>query len=235
MTELREVLAAHQPKEFDTTSNTIKCSCGETFGWQGGYYGYTAGMMSSETLWNVFVAHQSSEVNKSIKLAVPGEHSPIVIVDIDGVLADNTKHLPQVKEKGWEWFGTCLLEFGRLPLWPDITTILHQQGFRVWLLTNRPEEQQPLTEAWLRREGVEYSELFMWKTVEPQKGHKERYLQQWLVANQPIVFAVDDDPEHISMYEAYGIPAVHVDSGYHDVPGSWDPPKESEDAALETA
>jgi hypothetical protein len=211
--QLRSALKAHQPT-YMGEGRRIECTCGDVSG---------GAMFNPETTRSSFVHHQMMAVKKAIKLAEPGVNSTVVLMDIDGVLADNTKHLPLVKEKGWEWFGNSVGEFAPLPIWPQITTVLHRQGFRVILLTNRPERDRERTVRWLQMHGIEYSDMFMWNTSENQAGHKERILTQLLKGHTDIAFAVDDAPEHIEMYTSYGIPAVHVDSGYHNIPGYWDP------------
>src|SRR6476660_5899306 len=91
----------------------------------------------------------------------PGKH--IVIVDIDGTLADVQHRLRYLKgpgKKNWVKFFRSAPEDQPVDIvkrWvnnlaPDYTTIL---------ITGRPDEYREDTEAWLAQHAIQYKKLYM--------------------------------------------------------------------------
>jgi hypothetical protein len=139
------------------------------------------------------------------------------VFDIDGVIADISHRLdmipgrPGVEGDDWEAYHAA----GENDDWlPGLTLVnkLYVAGYNIILVTNRPDSNRAVTEAWLSRVHCRYTKLLM--RAEGHHGSKE-----WAVPildSYRVVMAFDDDPKHVAMYWAHGIVAVHWHSGYYD-------------------
>lgn len=128
---------------------------------------------------------------------------PVVVVDIDGVLAD-CKHrlqyiLKDCKHKDWEAFDR--LTPYDTPIKPTIkiVNLLREDGHTIILLTGRGERVREATETWLEYHGVRYDRLLMrsegdrrpaW-TVKMQKLHREN------LGPHNVFCIFEDEPETV--------------------------------------
>lgn len=140
-----------------------------------------------------------------------------VIIDMDGVLACNLHRIHHVHDNrdnpDWESFYEGIREDAPLP-WCDVIRLLDPSLIRV-ILTNRPKRFWSHTVDWLNRHAVPYDVLLMRPEGELYQNAKKMHLST-LTEYYNIQLAIDDDPEHVSMYEEAGIPTCYVHSGYYD-------------------
>jgi len=146
-------------------------------------------------------------------MSEPGKH--IVIVDIDGTLADVQHRLRYLKgpgKKNWVKFFRSAPEDQPVDIvkrWvnnlaPDYTTIL---------ITGRPDEYRKDTEAWLAQHAIRYKKLYMRRSGDnrPDTIVKRELLDQ--VGRERVAFVIDDRPSVCDMYRECGLRVFQVSSG----------------------
>jgi phosphoglycolate phosphatase-like HAD superfamily hydrolase len=139
----------------------------------------------------------------------------VVIVDIDGTLADVQHRLHHIKgsgKKNWKQFFRSAPQDEPIDIifrWvnnlaPDYTAIL---------ITGRPDEYRKDTEAWLAKHGVRYSKLYMRRAGDhrPDTVVKQELLDK--VGRERVAFVIDDRPQVCDMYRGCGMRVFQVSSG----------------------
>ena len=139
-----------------------------------------------------------------------------VIIDIDDTLSLAGKRFELAKKPNgktdWDIAHDLELVKQDKPNLPmiDLAKRYKKEGFKVVILTGRPESIREVTENWLHEYGVEYDELYMRNKSEHyikapvfKKGIYQIYLED-------VFCAYDDDEEIIQMWNSLGIPAFKV-------------------------
>jgi hypothetical protein len=92
----------------------------------------------------------------------------------------------------------------------DLAKRYKKAGFKVVILTGRPDTIRTTTEEWLDKYSIEYDELYM-------RNKKEHYLKAdvfkkgiYEIYLDDVFCAYDDDEEIIQMWNSLGIPAFKV-------------------------
>lgn len=92
----------------------------------------------------------------------------------------------------------------------DLAKRYKKAGFKVVILTGRPDTIRTTTEEWLDKYGIEYDELYM-------RNKKEHYLKAdvfkkgiYQIYLDDVFCAYDDDERIIQMWNSVGIPAFKV-------------------------
>jgi hypothetical protein len=139
---------------------------------------------------------------------------PIILVDMDGTLADATRRERQYllrAKKDWPGF------FRGMENDPPIREILDhvlklQQTHDVVILTGRPEKYKPQTEQWLKKHKVDYQKVLMRRTgdTRPDFVAKPALLDE--LKGRKIVLALDDREPVCDAYRERGIRCFVVDS-----------------------
>lgn len=142
----------------------------------------------------------------------------MVVIDIDGVLCDNSEALSHFarmnpdalgneSHEAWDKWYALLPDHPSSPGWVALCGAL-SLGQNVVLLTARPEALRKTTESWLDQEGVQYDRLVMW---DPSTTAWSYCKEMFVISHrQEILLAVDDSEHHVLMYERYGIPCIRV-------------------------
>lgn len=134
-----------------------------------------------------------------------------VIFDMDGVLCEE---FPIEKGQGpwWEKLETLYPMAFPIPQNVFLAQMCTRAGFRVFILTSRQEKVRPITQEWLKQNGIVYAELFMRPNGSPLPAGqlKSQMLDVLLQRGVPgdgaeILFAVDDNPDVANMYASRGI------------------------------
>lgn len=143
----------------------------------------------------------------------PGQN--IVIVDIDGTLADVQHRLRYVKgpgKKDWNKF------FREMHNDPPVEVVVRWVNnlapeFTAILITGRPEDYRPQTEAWLKQHGIRYQKLYMRRAGDhrPDTIVKQELLDR--VGRERVAFVIDDRPPVCDMYRKCGMKVFQVSSG----------------------
>jgi hypothetical protein len=143
----------------------------------------------------------------------PTETQGLVVLDIDGVLADVRHRLHHLarRPKDWDAFfaaatGDDVLEVGAQFAQQAATT--HD----VVYLTGRPERLRAPTEAWLRRHTLPAGRLLMRRDGDhrPSAVVKLQELRR-LRRQSPVDLLVDDDPSVVEAARAAGFVVRHAD------------------------
>jgi FMN phosphatase YigB (HAD superfamily) len=139
----------------------------------------------------------------------------IVIVDIDGTLADIQHRLHFVQgpgKKRWKQFFRAM--DGDKPVEVVVRWVNSlPPEYKAILITGRNEEYRRETEAWLERHGVRYSKLLMRRAGDrrPDTIIKRELLDQ--VGRERVAFVIDDLPLVCEMYREYGLRVFQVRCG----------------------
>ena len=139
-----------------------------------------------------------------------------VIIDIDDTLSLAGKRFELAKKPNgktdWDIAHNISLVKDDKPNLPmiDLAKRYKKEGFKVVILTGRPESIRDVTEEWLKKYGIEYDALYMRLEKEHyikapifKKGIYQSYLDD-------VFCAYDDDEEIIQMWNSLGIPAFKV-------------------------
>lgn len=136
----------------------------------------------------------------------------IVIVDIDGCLADTKDAERRCTHTGkfdYALFKKLApdLEVDKdVRRWVDSTSFI--KGAEVLILTGRSEGLEDITREWLEKNNVRCDRLIM-NNGTPAVEFKRTIIGELLNQGFEIVDAIDDKSPHIETYEDFGICAVH--------------------------
>ena len=139
-----------------------------------------------------------------------------VIIDIDDTLSLAGKRFELAKKPNgktdWNIAHDVELVKQDKPNLPmiDLAKRYKKEGFKVIILTGRPDSIRKVTEEWLKKYGVEYDELYMRNKSEhyiKATVFKKKIYQIYL---EDVFCAYDDDEEIIKMWNELGIPAFKV-------------------------
>ena len=139
----------------------------------------------------------------------------VVIVDIDGTLADVQHRLHFIKgpgKKDWKQF------FRSAPKDSPIDIVVRWVNnlapeYEAILITGRPDDYRRDTEAWLQQHGIGYSKLYMRRAGDhrPDTVVKQELLDR--VGRDRVAFVIDDRPPVCDMYRDCGMRVFQVSSG----------------------
>ena len=139
-----------------------------------------------------------------------------IIIDIDDTLSLSGRRFEIAKKPNgkidWNIAHDVELVKDDKPNQPmiDLAKRYKKDGFKIVIITGRPENIREVTEMWLKKYGVEYDALYMRLEKEHyikapifKKGIYQSYLDS-------VFCAYDDDEEIIQMWNSLGIPAFKV-------------------------
>lgn len=140
----------------------------------------------------------------------------VVVVDLDGTLADGTHRLHLLPTKDLHltesWSGFNRAAVGDAPIESTIAVVngLWVSGFGVIVLTGRSDEVQRETALWLLNNGVKCDYLIMRRHDDNRKDTiiKEEVLRA--IGLENIVCAFDDSPTVIPFMRSLGITTYAV-------------------------
>jgi len=138
----------------------------------------------------------------------------IVLVDIDGTLADvwhRLRHLRGPGRKDWKKFFAAMN--ADPPLKEMIAAVRElSREYEIVIFTGRPEEYRARTDVWLRRFDVPHTRLLM----RPQGDHRPDYTvkREMIeeVGRERIALAIDDRPQVCAMLREAGVQVFEVAS-----------------------
>lgn len=138
---------------------------------------------------------------------------PVVVFDVDGVLADVRHRLRHVerKPKDWPAFFAAMDEDG--PLEEGIARARAEAaaGRAIVYLTGRNETYRRVTEAWFARHGLPEGRLVMRRNDDrrPARLFKPQALAR-IARNADVVSVIDDDEAVVAVLRAAGWPVEHA-------------------------
>lgn len=138
----------------------------------------------------------------------------IVIVDMDGTLADVSHRLHHLTgpKKNWKKF------FGAMSDDPPSEIVMNwvkalAADYEVVIMTGRPEAYRSVTETWLSDHGVRYSSLLMRRDGDHRPDHvvKRELLDR--TDKDRVAFVIDDRPSVCEMWRGCGLKVFQVSVG----------------------
>jgi phosphoglycolate phosphatase-like HAD superfamily hydrolase len=153
----------------------------------------------------------------------PSDQRPVVVLDIDGVLADvrHRLHFLTSRPKAWDAFFAAA---GHDPVLHPGADLAHQAAIkcRIVYLTGRPERIRRTTSDWLARHGLPAGALLMRPNNDrrPARVVKLERLRD-LATHDTVVLVVDDDRDVVATLRAAGFTVRLAD---------WMPPAGTVDA-----
>lgn len=146
-------------------------------------------------------------------VALPEPELALIVVDIDGVVADVGHRLHHISSspRHWEEFFAAAAEDPVLPEGKALVTDIPAGNALCWL-TGRPERNRTLTEQWLRHNGMPDAPLLMRadRDHRPARQAKREHLVR-LLRTHRIALMVDDDPLVIDMLAELGVRSMLAD------------------------
>jgi hypothetical protein len=153
---------------------------------------------------------------------------PVVLIDIDGVVADMTpfeEHLlPQDGDAAgarWRRFFAHVREAATIDGGVDLVHALHTAGVRIKYSTTRPAYAITGTVAWLKQHELPVEAIFARGSLRPGKGQrrfphfdaahliKQAHCAE-MVDRHGLVAFVDDESDIVDALRTAGYPAIHV-------------------------
>jgi phosphoglycolate phosphatase-like HAD superfamily hydrolase len=138
----------------------------------------------------------------------------LVLVDMDGTLADVSHRLHHIRgpHKDWERFFRLMNED------PPSQVVVHwvrnlAPEYRVIIVTGRPDEYRQQTVDWLHRHNVSYDQILMRRSGDHRPDYvvKREILEQ--VGRSRVAFVIDDRPSVCDMWRECGLRTIQVAVG----------------------
>lgn len=140
----------------------------------------------------------------------------IVIIDIDGTLADVEHRVSHVRKSPPDWKSfNAQMHRDSLNEWcKELMTSLQSQGFGLMLLTGRSERQREVTLEWLQQHQVPFDDLFMRAAddTRPDAVVKEEIYRNEL-AQHNVLFVVEDRRSVVQMWRKLGLVCLQCADG----------------------
>ena len=145
---------------------------------------------------------------------VSAREKPIVLVDIDGTLADvrhRLHHISGERKKNWKAFFAGMdrdRPIASTVAWVQSLAQVHD----IIMITGRPEAYRARTLAWLKKHEIPFADVFMRRDGDhrPDYEIKKEALQRW--PKERIKLVIEDRPPVCDMWLQQGIRCVLVDS-----------------------
>ena len=141
---------------------------------------------------------------------------PVVLVDIDGTLADVTHRIHHVRGRGkkdWKRFFQAMHKDQPNQVVVDWVKNL-APDYEVIVVSGRPDDYREVTERWLAAQGIEYSVLHMRRTNDrrPDDIVKREILHNQ-IGKDRVAFVIDDRASVCRMWRAEGLRTFQVAEG----------------------
>ena len=138
----------------------------------------------------------------------------VVLVDVDGTLADvrhRLQHIRGGKRKNWKAFFEAMDRDTPIASTIDWVKDL-AKTHEIVIITGRPEHYRARTIAWLQRQGVPFSDIFMRRDGDrrPDYDMKREALARW--GKDRIALVIEDRPPVCDMWTREGVKCVLVES-----------------------
>ena len=139
-----------------------------------------------------------------------------VVVDVDGVLADNRHRLPFLDRRPKDWESFFRTAGADAPLAAGLRLLeVLDSDLTIVLLTGRPARLRDLTVDWLQRHGVCWDLLGMRPDADRSAAAslKRRAVDALAGLGWEIVLAIDDEPAVAEAYHRAGVPCFRAAFG----------------------
>ncbi len=144
-------------------------------------------------------------------------HDPardLVLVDMDGTLADVTHRLHYIKsaKKDWKRFFQCMHEDPPNQVVMEWVRNLAPE-YRVVIVTGRPDLYRQQTIDWLARHDVCYDAILMRREGDHRPDYVVKKEVLGSVDRERVAFVIDDRPNVCDMWRECGLRTIQVSAG----------------------
>ena len=146
----------------------------------------------------------------------------VLIVDIDGVLADASahQHFLNGETQNWEAFFKALIDSRTSREVQELVrSISSSSDIPVFLLTARPSYLFEMTVEWLDKNKVFWDALLMRDQDDERESPEIKLdlVRDLMKSGYKPELVLDDDPRNLFMFWQEKIPCVYVHSGYYEI------------------
>ena len=147
---------------------------------------------------------------------------PVLVVDIDGVIADASahQHFLNGESQNWEAFFRALKDSRVSIEVQKLVKSLHTYSDKpVFLLTARPSYLFEMTVEWLDKNKVFWDALLMRDQDDERESPEIKLdlVRDLMKSGYKPELVLDDDPRNLFMFWQEKIPCVYVHSGYYEI------------------
>lgn len=142
------------------------------------------------------------------------EGRKVVIVDMDGTLADAAHRLHHLRTRPKDW-QAFFAGMGRDPLIPVVADWVRALAadYQVVIATGRPAEYAERTARWLRQHGIPFAQIFLRRSGDHRPDYVAKQDLLRVIAPERIAFAIDDREPVCAMWKRHGVRCFLVSSG----------------------
>lgn len=145
---------------------------------------------------------------------------PVVLVDVDGVIADGWHRQRYLRDGRNDWKGFFAAADKDTPI-EGAVELLRVMGadLSVVLLTARPHTLHETTLAWLALYSFRWDLLIMRDRSDgglSSPDFKRRSVHELADRGYAPQLALDDDERNVAMFRSEGVPTMYVHSGYYE-------------------
>lgn len=139
---------------------------------------------------------------------------PLLLIDIDGVVADPTHRLHFIQRETPDWdafFEAC---DGDLPIMSMVVFLNKLQHFRLVHVTGRPERIRLKTQQWFDRYDVPWDDLLMRADGDHRPDHivKAELADGW-ISHANVVAVIEDRDQVVAMWRKRGLLCLQPKKG----------------------
>jgi hypothetical protein len=142
---------------------------------------------------------------------------PIILVDLDGTLADCSHRIHHILKKPKDWkalFSACIDD---LPIshMLNLLSVIDREEVEIWITSGRSDECRIQTEGWLTNFGVVYDRLIMRKAGDFTDDEilKPSWLSDGTIPRERVLLALDDRNRVVKAWRDAGVPCLQVAEG----------------------
>ncbi|MBN9158419.1 MULTISPECIES: phosphatase domain-containing protein [unclassified Microbacterium] len=153
---------------------------------------------------------------------------PVVLLDLDGVIADaeHRQRFLHQDEPDWTGFYAGVGADGVIAAGRALAGAV-DGGLAVLILTGRVDDVSSATRAWLEENRIRWDMLICRPAQEDDEArhavdYKRDEIAQLRRLGYEPALAADDNRKIVAMYEQEGIPTLYVPSGYYDNSNRYD-------------
>lgn len=156
-------------------------------------------------------------MNMAMQYSLIPEMKNIVVVDIDGTVADVTHRLKYVKQDPKDWksfFSQMSFDTPRMDVYNKASDLAVANDAEIVFVSARPEDYRDKTQDWLYEHGMDYMHLLMRPRNDkrPDTEVKQNIYNKFL-ANYNVIKVFDDRPSVVRMWESLDLDVEDVGSG----------------------
>ena len=144
----------------------------------------------------------------------------VLVVDIDGVIADASahQHFLNGADQKWEEFFEAALDSKVFREGRELVKSLAVSK-PIFLMTARPSYLLEKTVFWLNQNKISWDALLMREEKDDRSSPEVKLdlLRDLIESGYEPKLALDDDPRNLLMFWEQKVPSIYVHSGYYEV------------------